>query len=117
MFGITPNSLGSVNIGPMTDEILPDRLEKIRLILKKDSHAALARSLKIGTTAWNNYMRGYPLPLNSAQKIKRAIPGMTLDWIVDGDPDKLPLDLAGELGEAPKPNAPPSRGGKSSGRR
>ena len=47
----------------------------------------------------NNAMVGYPLSIELAMKIKRAVPGMTRDWLYDGDEGALPVSLRDALRE------------------
>lgn len=107
---IAAKAFGPLNPIPMAkqNEGLADRLVRIREYLGHETQAAMARALKISHTSWNNFERGYPVPITVAMKVKQAVPGMTLDWLYEGDPSKLPLDLAAALGELPEGAAPPS---------
>lgn len=59
---------------------------------------------------YNNFERGYPLPVMKAQQIKRAVPGVTLEYIYDGDFRGMPFEMVTKLRtfeeSASGPNSP-----------
>ncbi len=61
---------------------------RLRAVLEAEhipTQGAFAVRLGIEQQRLNNAFRGYPLSIDLAQRIKRAVPGMTLDWLYDGD--------------------------------
>jgi hypothetical protein len=51
---------------------------------------------------------GYPLSIDLANKIRLAVPGMTLDWLYHGEERGLPIELVLRLRtEAEKPDYRP----------
>jgi hypothetical protein len=61
---------------------------------------AFAARLGVDTKRLNNALVGYSLSVDLAQRIKRAVPGMTRDWLYDGDENGLPVSLRDRLREA-----------------
>lgn len=61
---------------------------------------AFATKLDVEKKRLNNAMVGYPLSIDLAVKIKKAVPGMTRDWLYDGDEAGLPVSLRDRLREA-----------------
>jgi hypothetical protein len=66
------------------------------------SQEAFAAKLGIDKKRMNNPMVGYPLSIDLAQRIKRIVPGMTRDWLYDGDEAGLPVSLRDRLRAADK---------------
>lgn len=107
---------GPLNPGMEDDESRAERLIRLRRYLGHDTQIEMARAVKTSGTTWNNYEKGFPLPIGAAMKVRRAVPGLTLDWIYYGDPSKLSLELAQALGELPAGTVTPSTATKA-GRR
>lgn len=61
---------------------------------------AFATKLEVEKKRLNNAMVGYPLSIDLAVKIKKAVPGMTRDWLYDGDEVGLPVSLRERLRQA-----------------
>jgi hypothetical protein len=84
------------------------RLLRLREAMGISTQTAMAVALGIEVSRWNNFERSHsPLSLDVANRICARFPGVTLDWLIRGNPSGLPLDLAKRLGELPSAN--PSR--------
>lgn len=76
----------------------------------------IADKLQIGPTRWSNWETGLnQIPPQECRKLKRMLPGLSSDWIYDGDRDRLSYELAtlfDKLASEPEaqPNAPKRRG-------
>jgi transcriptional regulator with XRE-family HTH domain len=85
-----------------------NRLLRLREAMGISTQTAMAVALGIEVSRWNNFERSHsPLSLDVANRICARFPGVTLDWLIRGNPSGLPLDLAKRLGELPSAN--PSR--------
>src|SRR4029077_506504 len=70
-----------------------------------ENASQFARRLHVSVPRWSNVEVGYPLSIDLANKIKLAVPGMSLDWLYHGDERALPIDMVTRLrAEAEKPN-------------
>lgn len=76
------------------------RLRAIMVAEQLPNQDAFANRIRAEKKRLNNVMVGYPLSIELAQKIKRAIPGMTRDWLYDGDEDGMPVSLRDRLRDA-----------------
>jgi DNA-binding transcriptional regulator YiaG len=76
-----------------------ERLKRIRELLGITSQKAFADQLAISPTRWNNFERGAPLSIEVAQKLVRIIPGLTLDWLYNGERRGLSVELDRRLHE------------------
>lgn len=82
-----------------------DRLLRLRQAMGIPTQTGMAVALGIKLTRWNNMERGQqPMSMDVAIRIRRRFPGVTLDWLLFGDPSGLPLELAKRLGELPNAN-------------
>jgi transcriptional regulator with XRE-family HTH domain len=87
------------------------RLRKLRETYELNQ-ADFAEFIGVTYTRWNNFERGYNLSRAVADLIRDKIPGITAEWLDEGDPGRLPLEWARKLGEIPmpsEPNDPPPR--------
>jgi len=50
---------------------------------------AFAERLHVAPSRWSNVENGSPLSRDMADRLKRTIPGLDLDYIYDGDTDHL----------------------------
>ncbi len=73
-----------------------------------ESSADFARWLKMDPRRWNNFEVGYPISRDVANKLMHAIPGLSFDWIFEGNPNGLSVQMARRLGELP--DTPAKRG-------
>lgn len=65
----------------------------------------------ISERRWSNFENGHPLSGMVARILKAKIPGLSIDWLDEGDPSRLSVEMARKLGELPAPES------KGSGRR
>jgi len=74
------------------------RLQELRVKLGHRK-MAFAELLDVAPSRWSNVENGSPLSRDMADRLKKTIPGLTLDYIYDGDDsalsDKLKFLLAG----------------------
>jgi hypothetical protein len=81
------------------------RLADLRVAMGKEyennQYLYATKFLGLDYARYNNWERGLPLPLEPAKKIVEKIPGLTLDWLIRGIPDGLPIHLARKLGVYP----------------
>ncbi|MGJ5036566.1 MULTISPECIES: helix-turn-helix transcriptional regulator [unclassified Bradyrhizobium] len=75
------------------------RLKRLREITSGSSQTAFAKKLDISPARWNNFERGAPLSIEIAQKLVRIIPGLSLDWLYNGERRGLSVDLDRRLHE------------------
>lgn len=61
---------------------------------------AFAAKLGVDKKRLNNPMVGYTLSVDLAMRIRNAIPGMTRDWLYEGDETGLPVGLRDRLRDA-----------------
>lgn len=100
LFGFRPTS-GMPNKDPLgKNSDIAIRLRAIMVAEHLDTQDAFADRIKSDKKRLNNPMVGYSLSTDLAMKIKRAIPGMTRDWLYDGDVEGLPVSLRDRLLEA-----------------
>ena len=59
------------------------------------SKTSFAKLLGIPANRWSNIELGYPISVDVADRLRKRIPGMTLDYLYDGDTNGLgePLRL------------------------
>lgn len=62
-----------------------------------DTQDAFADLIGVDKKRLNNPLVGYSLSIDLAMKIKNAVPGMTRDWLYDGDEGGLPVSLRDRL--------------------
>jgi transcriptional regulator with XRE-family HTH domain len=76
------------------------RLTLIRRVLGL-SQSEMCERLNLGITRWNNWELGINLiPPGEALRLKRMLPGLSTDWIYDGDRSRLSVELAEKLDAA-----------------
>jgi hypothetical protein len=76
------------------------RLRAVMVAEHIPTQDAFAAKLEVEKKRLNNAMVGYPLSIDLAVKIKKAVPGMTRDWLYDGDEAGLPVSLRDRLRQA-----------------
>lgn len=76
------------------------RLRAVMAVEGARTQDEFADRLKVEKKRLNNPLVGYPLSIEVAQRIKQAVPGMTRDWLYDGDEGGLPVSLRDRLREA-----------------
>jgi hypothetical protein len=96
-FGLRPR-LGMSNKDPAgKDSDIAVRLRAIMDVEGLRTQDAFAERLGVDKKRVNNPLVGYPLSIDLAMKIKNAVPGMTRDWLYDGDEGGLPVSLRDRL--------------------
>jgi hypothetical protein len=73
------------------------RLRLVREIAGYETAAAFARKLDIKLSRYWNFENGLPLSIEVAQIIVRAVPGLSLDWLYNGEERGLSGDLRKRL--------------------
>jgi transcriptional regulator with XRE-family HTH domain len=62
-------------------------------VIRPGSQIAFAKELGISASRWNNFEGGKPLSIEIAQKLVRIIPGLSLDWLYNGERRGLSVEL------------------------
>jgi hypothetical protein len=75
-------------------------LRLLRWIDSADNQTAFAAQMGISVKRWNNFERGSPLSKEIAILFVRRFPGITLDWLLLGNPSGLTLQRLRELEQA-----------------
>lgn len=90
------------------------RLRVLRSALFRENTSAFARRLKVSQQRLSNMENGFPLSIDVAFKIKQMAPGITLDWLYEGEERAVPMEMLTRLRDEaakpdyiPPPNAPP----------
>lgn len=66
------------------------RLHRLQAAMEFDSQRAFASYLDVSYNRYNNVARGaYPLSKDLAIRIARKCPGVTTDWLLEGDASTL----------------------------
>jgi transcriptional regulator with XRE-family HTH domain len=76
------------------------RLRLLRAAVFGENSSAFARRLNISVARMSNFENGYPLSIEVANRIRAAVPGVTLDWLFHGDERALPVDMLNRLRSA-----------------
>lgn len=79
---------------------LAQRLRAVMLAEGIPTQDAFAAKLGVDKKRLNNPMVGYTLSVDLARRIRNAIPGMTRDWLYEGDETGLPVGLRDRLRDA-----------------
>lgn len=82
------------------------RVKRLREYLGYQSQAGFAVFLDISRKRWNNVENGFPISKDIANILCRKVPGLTLDYLHNGNLSGLPYALAQALGNF----APPRKG-------
>jgi transcriptional regulator with XRE-family HTH domain len=85
----------------MTNSV-QSRVKRLRLALGL-SQRKMAEYLGVNENRWNNIERGFSLGIDLARIVCRKCPGVTLDWLYEGNPYFLSPDMRHRLGEGPPP--------------
>jgi transcriptional regulator with XRE-family HTH domain len=86
--------------GPETQRA--ERLKRVRSLLNYPTQKSFADALGIIPSRWSNFEAGAPLSIEIAQKLVRIVPGLTLDWLYNGERRGLSVELDRRLHE-PEP--------------
>lgn len=76
------------------------RLRKVRTIYGP-TITEFCRTYKFTVPQWVNYEAGFMPSLAAARQLKREIPGLTLDWIYEGDTSGLTVMMTRVLNASP----------------
>lgn len=97
--------------GSDKDPKLRARMIELREALGFKSGVEMARFLNVTYQRWMNVENGMPLGSAFAKLIKKKVPDVDLDWLIEGDPKGLPFDVRKALatfgGLAMPPPPPP----------
>lgn len=95
------------DIDAPTFEEIGRRLTLVRRVLGL-SQVQIAELMNLKNSRWNNWEMGVnQIPPNEALKLKRMLPGLSTDWIYDGDSSRLSVDVAKQLDNAAASNEEP----------
>jgi hypothetical protein len=81
------------------------RMKNLRLRLGYPKPGKFAQMLGISISRWTNVEGGHPLTHAVAVILKSKIPGLSYDYIYDGDVETLGDELRTVLGERPSKNS------------
>jgi hypothetical protein len=84
------------------------RMKNLRLALGYPKPGKFAQMLGISISRWTNVEGGHPLTHAVAVILKSKIPGLSYDFIYDGDVEKLGDELRTVLGERPSKKSLPN---------
>lgn len=88
------------------------RLMQVRRVLGL-SQVEIAARLHMKNTRWGNWEIGVSqIPPAEALKLKRMLPGLTTDWIYEGDASKLTVELLEQLTAALNSGEPVKKRGR-----
>jgi hypothetical protein len=68
---------------------VPSRMRDLREKLGYDRKSDFARLLGVTLARWSNIEQGYPISRDMCARLKKNIPGLTHDYILDGDTSGL----------------------------
>jgi hypothetical protein len=77
-----------------------DLARRLRILLEAEqipTQVELAKKLGVEKGRLNNPFSGYSLSVDLAMRLRNAIPGMTRDWLYDGDESGLSVSLRERL--------------------
>lgn len=103
LFGFRPNlgMLTKANKDPAgKDADLAKRLRSVMVAEGIKTQKEFAAKLGVESKRLNNPLVGYTLSVDLANRIKKLVPGITRDWLYDGDEDGLPVSVRDRLREA-----------------
>lgn len=89
------------------------RVRRLREHLGYRTAKAFADDLGISEKRWNNVENGYPISRDVADRIRKLVPGITLDYLWNGTKSGLPFALIQALEPPAKESpaeAPPRKG-------
>jgi transcriptional regulator with XRE-family HTH domain len=73
------------------------RLRLLRAAIFHENSTKFAARVGISIQRMNNFENGYPVPVEVANRIRAAAPGVTLDWLYHGDERALPVEMLNKL--------------------
>jgi hypothetical protein len=84
------------------------RVKQLRLRLGYPKPGKFAKMLGISISRWTNVEGGHPLTHAVAVILKSKIPGLSYDYLYDGEVEKLSDELRMVLGERPRKQSLPN---------
>jgi transcriptional regulator with XRE-family HTH domain len=87
-------------LGPLPANEAAAQRKRLKQLWRTDGYATsakFAKALGISPARLSNAENGYPLSIEVARLIKNLIPGVTLDWLYDGDEAGLAVALRDRL--------------------
>jgi hypothetical protein len=89
------------------------RAQLIRVASGAKSAADFSRKLQVSPQRWSNCERGGPVSREMMSKLVAVVPGLSRDYIEDGDKGRLSVEFADRLAKAeaslmPSPDRPKS---------
>lgn len=99
-FGLPPPLAMAIKDPAGKNSDLAQRLRAVMLAEGIPTQDAFAAKLGVDKKRLNNPMVGYTLSVDLAMRIRNAIPGMTRDWLYEGDETGLPVGLRDRLRDA-----------------
>lgn len=91
-----------------------ERMRRLRIYHNYGTQTAFAARLGISLTRWNNYEKsGMPLGKDMEDLLVQITPGLTLDWLRNGERRGLSVELDRRLHQ---PDAASSSGARSGGK-
>jgi DNA-binding XRE family transcriptional regulator len=76
------------------------RLRLLRRALFGETNTQFAKRIGVSTQRLNNIEQGFPLSIGVANRVRAAVPGITLDWLYHGDERALPMGMLDQLRSA-----------------
>jgi hypothetical protein len=73
------------------------RLRLLRAAIFGENCSEFARRLNVSVKRLSNMENGSPLSISVANKIRAAVPGVSLDWLYHGDERALPMAMVDKL--------------------
>jgi hypothetical protein len=86
--------------GPLPSNEAASQRKRLKLLWKANGYptsASFAEALGISAGRLSNAENGHPLSIEVARLIKNVVPGVTLDWLYDGDEAGLTVSLQRRL--------------------
>lgn len=77
------------------------RMKKLRRAAGFKNAYNFAKFIDVSAPRWSNVENGYPISRDVANKIKKKLPGVDLDYIYDGEKSGLSLLWLQRLDEIP----------------
>lgn len=100
LFGPIPFSDMPIKDPAGKDSDLAQRLRALMVAEGIPTQEAFAEKLGVEKKRLNNPFVGYPLSIDLAMRMRNSIPGLTRDWLYDGDESGLSVSLRNRLREA-----------------
>jgi hypothetical protein len=73
------------------------RLRLLRAAIFGENSVEFTRRLDVSVARLSNIENGLPLSISVANKIRAAVPGVSLDWLYHGDERAFPMAMMDKL--------------------